>query len=91
MVYRIFASLCAAAVIDFVGYVLFLHHTLLRMSTKHRMKKRLKTAHEEYLKGNADPVQMDQRIQSYLGILYHANQYTLSQAIKNAYWIREET
>lgn len=31
---------------------------------------------------------MDQMLQSYLGILSHANQHILSQAIKNAYWVR---
>lgn len=31
---------------------------------------------------------MDQRLQSYLGILSHANQHKLSQALKNAYWVR---
>ena len=31
---------------------------------------------------------MDQRLQSYLGILSHANQHTIFQAIKNAYWVR---
>ena len=37
-----------------------------------------------------DNVSLDQRLQSYLGILSHANQHTLSQAIKNAYWVRNQ-
>ena len=75
--------------IDFVGYVLFEKYTLVRTRTKQRMKKRLKEAYEYYLKGKTDKAQADQRLQSYLGILSHANQHTLSQAIKNAYWVRE--
>ncbi len=43
---------------------------------------------EIYLQGKIDEVSLDQRLQSYLGILSHANQYTLSQAVKNAYWAR---
>jgi RNA-directed DNA polymerase len=74
--------------IDFVGYVLFPHHKLVRTRTKQRMKKRLDAAHGDFLHGKIGSVQMDQRLQSYLGILSHANQYTLSQAIKNAYWVR---
>lgn len=35
-----------------------------------------------------DAALMDQRLQSYLGMLSHANQHSLSQAIKNAYWVR---
>ena len=74
--------------IDFVGYVLFLRHTLVRTRTKQRMKKRLKEAYEAYLQGKMDDVSLDHRLQPYLGILSHANQHLLSQAIKNAYWIR---
>jgi retron-type reverse transcriptase len=75
--------------IDFVGYVLFEKYTLVRTRTKQRMKKRLKETYECYLKGKMDTAQVDQRLQSYLGILSHANQHTLSQALKNAYLVRE--
>ncbi len=75
--------------IDFVGYVLFQHHTLVRTKTKQRMKKRLNEAYKLYLKGQIESPALDQKLQSYLGILSHANQHTLSQAIKNAYWVRE--
>jgi hypothetical protein len=75
--------------IDFVGYVHFSNHTLVRTRTKQRMKKRLKEAYKAYLQGKMDDVNLDQKLQSYLGILSHANQHTLSQAVKNAYWIRK--
>jgi hypothetical protein len=29
-------------------------------------------------------------VSSYLGILSHANQHALSQAVKNAYWVRNQ-
>lgn len=54
------------------------------------MKKRLKEGYEKYLIGAVEATPMDQVLQSYLGILSHANQHTLSQAIKNAYWVRSE-
>ena len=75
--------------IDFVGYVLFADHTLVRTRTKQRMKKRLQDGHEWYLSGETTAAMFDQQIQSYLGILSHANQHNLSDAIKNAYWVRE--
>ncbi len=77
--------------IDFVGYVLFDRHVLLRTRTKQRLKKKLKEAYENYYIGKITPSSMDQRLQSYLGILSHANHYELSTALKNAYWIRGET
>ncbi len=76
--------------IDFVGYVLFQHHRLVRTRTKQRMKKRLRDAYSDYLSGKIDARQVDRRLQSYLGILSHANQYVMTQAIKNAYWVRTE-
>ncbi len=76
--------------IDFIGYLLFPKYTLVRVRTKRRMKKKLKQAQEEYLKGKIPAIAMDQKLQSYLGILSHANQHTLAQALKNNYWIRDE-
>ncbi len=75
--------------IDFIGYIFFAHHTLLRSCTKKRMYKRLKTTYEHLLNNQIECFAMDQQLQSYLGILSHANQFTLSQALKNTYWIRE--
>lgn len=75
--------------IDFIGYILFSNHVLLRTHTKQRMKKRLKKTQELYLDGVLDSTTMDQQLQSYLGILSHANEHTLSTALKNAYWVRK--
>ena len=74
--------------IDFVGYVLFEKYLLMRTRSKERMIRRLKEGYEKHLIGAMDAVSMDQMLQSYLGILSHADQHTLSQAIKNAYWVR---
>ena len=74
--------------IDYLGYVLFLKHRLLRTRTKRRMKRRLKERYVDYLSGRISQGQMDQSLQSYLGILAHANTYRLAQDLKNAYWLR---
>lgn len=77
--------------IDFIGYVLFPRHTLLRSRTKQRMKNRLQKTHEDYLEGNTEAITADQQLQSYLGILSHADEHTLSIILKNAYWVRSQT
>lgn len=74
--------------IDFVGYVLFAKYLLVRTKTKQRMKKRLRKIYADFLQGKISPDSMDQRLQSYLGILSHAHQFTLSQALRNAYGVR---
>lgn len=75
--------------IDFLGYILFLNHRLVRTRTKRRMKRRLEENYINYLNGKVESSHMDQCLQSYLGILSHANQHDLTQALKNSYWIRE--
>jgi RNA-directed DNA polymerase len=74
--------------IDFLGYVSFPQYSLMRSSTRRRMCHRLENAYQAYLIDKIDEVSMDQRLQSYLGMLTHANQFNLSQALKNGYWCR---
>ena len=74
--------------IDFIGYVLFSDHILLRPRTKKRMLKQLQNTFKSFYVGKTEPTTMDQQLQSYLGILSHTNQYSLSTILKNAYWIR---
>ena len=76
--------------VDFLGYILFFNHRLLRTRTKQRMHKRLRENHYKYLNCKIESSHMEQCLQSYLGMLSHANHYDLAQALKNAYWIREE-
>lgn len=75
--------------IDFVGYILFDNYTLLRNRTKKRLENRLQEANVDFLNGKIDAASFDQKLQSYLGILSHADQFQLSQSLKNAYWNRQ--
>ncbi|MCB9092834.1 MAG: group II intron reverse transcriptase domain-containing protein [Halobacteriovoraceae bacterium] len=77
--------------VDFLGYVLFLKYRTLRTTTKKRLKKRLKKKYSDYLDRKISKRALDQCLQSYLGILSHANQHDFSKALKNAYWIRGRT
>ena len=42
----------------------------------------------DYLADRLLHTAIDQRLQSYLSILRHANQYALSQVLRNAYAVR---
>ena len=74
--------------IDFLGYVSFPNHQLMRTSSKRRMYRRLKKGYEDFLMGESDEVSFDQSLQSYLGMLNHSHQRTLAEMLKNAYWCR---
>ena len=74
--------------VDFVGYILFAKHRVMRTQTKRRMKKRLRHTHKEFLLGKVSAATVDQQLQSYLGLLSHASQASLSQDLINAYWVR---
>mgnify|MGYP003683322949 CR=1 FL=1 len=67
--------------IDFLGYICFPHYKLLRKTTKKRLCKRLSFGHDNFLVGvgkeevgcEYEQDSFDQCLQSYLGILSHAN------------------
>lgn len=72
--------------IDFLGYVLLPHHRLMRTKTKRRMLRKLQektAAASVYLLPKES---VEQSLQSYLGVLYHADCYRLSQDLQNQYW-----
>jgi len=77
--------------IDFLGYVSFPHYQLMRSSSKRRMYRRLQKGYEDFMVGDIDEVSFDQRLQSYLGMLRHANQRFLGKSLKNTYWCRDKT
>jgi len=69
--------------IDFVGYVALPHHQVLRTRLKQRIFRRIKERLQQYEHGQLSLGSCDQSIQSYFGILKHANTYKLEQALKN--------
>lgn len=74
--------------IDFVGYVLFDKYA---QSHKKKLKKMSERDSRGLFEGEGRwhlTISLDQKLQSYLGILSHADQFSLSQALKNAYWTR---
>ncbi len=60
---------------DFLGYIQFPNHRTLRQKTKRRILNRVNLGISE------------KSLQSYLGVLSHANSYELSEKIKNLFWL----
>ena len=72
--------------VDFLGYVTLPHHKLLRSKTKGRIFRKLRMRVREYKSGVITKQTLEQSLQSYLGVLSHANAYELSQELLSQYW-----
>jgi retron-type reverse transcriptase len=72
--------------VDFLGYIILPHYKLVRIKTRKRMFKKMKEQARQYRDGSVSKETMDQSMQSYLGVLSHANTYRLSEKFKNQYW-----
>lgn len=57
--------------IDFLGYVSFPHHTVLRTKTKKRLLKKVQRKYYQVQQGIVLPQSLHQTLQSYLGVLGH--------------------
>lgn len=64
-----------ASGVDFLGWVHFPHHRVLRMATKRRMMRRISE--------NATK----ESTQSYMGLLKHGDAFELQQEALNQYWL----
>ena len=69
--------------IDFVGYVALPHHQVVRTKTKRRIFRKIGRKIKDYRLGEIEGITLNQSIQSYLGILKHANTHELEQDLKN--------
>lgn len=67
--------------IDFLGYVVLPHHTVLRTKTKRRMLKKIKQKKLDWLNGKISEESFNQSLQSYLGILKHCRGYKIRRRI----------
>lgn len=72
--------------IDFLGYMLLPHYRLIRMRTKQRIFRKLKQRVKEYKEELISQRALEQSLQSYLGVLLHANTYQLKQNLLNQFW-----
>lgn len=72
--------------IDFLGYIVLPHYRQLRAKTKKRILKRIFRRVCEYKQGIIPYATVEQSLQSYLGVLSHADTYAFSNDLKNQYW-----
>ncbi|HEY5221401.1 MAG TPA: hypothetical protein VIJ29_04695 [Candidatus Paceibacterota bacterium] len=73
--------------IDFLGYVTFPHHRLVRTKTKKRILKKMRESARKHEEGIITKTTLDQSLQSYLGVLSHASAHQLREKIINEFWI----
>ncbi len=72
--------------IDFLGYVTMPHYRVVRTKTKNRIFKKLKERTQEYKTRKINEELLNQCLQSYLGVLSHADTFELKQELINQYW-----
>jgi retron-type reverse transcriptase len=72
--------------IDFLGYVILPHYRLLRTKTKRRIFFKLKHRVKEFRSSKISEETFNQSLQSYLGVLTHANAFKLSEELRNQLW-----
>ncbi|KKS16401.1 MAG: Retron-type reverse transcriptase [Parcubacteria group bacterium GW2011_GWB1_41_6] len=63
--------------IDFLGYVSFPHHRILRTKTKRRMFRKIERRIEQLKQNKISEESFNQTIQSYLGVLKHCKSHKL--------------
>jgi hypothetical protein len=69
--------------VDFLGYVSFPYHSILRTKTKKRILKKMKRKGREMLSGTISKNKFEQTRQSYLGILKHCRAGQTKSDIEN--------
>lgn len=72
--------------IDFLGYVAFPHFRLLRKKTEKRMRSKLRHVVTEYKRGSVTEERAEASLNSYVGILSHADAFRLAEMLKNDFW-----
>jgi len=72
--------------IDFLGYVIFPKHRLLRTKTRRRMFVKLTEKIMAYHAGVISEKSLVASLQSYLGVMSHADTVRLADKIKNLIW-----
>lgn len=72
--------------VDFLGYILLPYHHSLRTKTRQQIFRKLEKRIKEYRNGVISRQTLEQSLQSYLGVLSHANTYKLEQELKNQFW-----
>jgi len=68
---------------DFVGYVALPHHQVVRTKTKKRIFRKITWKIKDYKLREIEVVTLNQSIQSYFGILKHADTFEIEENLRN--------
>jgi len=72
--------------IDYLGYVVLPKYRLLRTKTKRRIYTKLEQMIKKHKTGEINKKTLEQSLNSYLGVLSHADSYKLEQDLLNQFW-----
>jgi len=73
--------------VDFLGYVSFPNHVILRTKTKRRALKKIYKEKIEFEKGKITKERLKQMVQSYFGILKHCRGHKIKKEIEDIFKI----
>ncbi len=73
--------------VDFLGYVHFPYHRVIRTKTKKRMLRKLGKQKERLQAGDIDAKNMNASVNSYLGVLSHARGRGLAKHLRRDFWM----
>jgi len=74
--------------IDFLGYVVRPHYRIMRTKTKRRMFNNLKQKVDEFNQGELGETNLYQSLNSYSGVMSHADTYKLKNKLMNELWFK---
>lgn len=72
--------------IDFLGYVILPEHIKMRSKTKRRIPRKLRKSVQLYKQGEISETSLNSTLQSYMGVISHADAYMFSENLKNDFW-----
>jgi len=72
--------------VDFLVYTTFPNHRLLRTKTRRRIFKNFELRLKEFEEGALSKEKLEGALNSYLGVLGHADAYGLQEKLKNEFW-----
>ena len=73
--------------VDFLGYIVFPKHKILRTKTRQRMLKKMDRSLSDFLCDRQKFEKTDQVFQSYFGIMGHGNCHKLDKAVREEFWV----
>lgn len=72
--------------VDFLGYTVFPHHSLVRKKTEKRIFRKIKERISEFKIGRVSEDSLNASLRSYLGVFSHADAYKKGQDLINKFW-----